>query len=158
MCGSLDAIGSAQLAVDAFKSHKNDTNNIGLKHLMAYGLLQSLYVQQDAVSNLCESIDVPKPLNVQYRDDLQRNHPNLHKIRQLRNTGIGHPSRDTKENTHSFLIKGDDLTLYRFDKIGNFSSENYDILDIIKTQEKNLCAILRQVIEKMTSKKVKIKK
>jgi hypothetical protein len=58
MCGSLDAIESAQLAVDSYNCLKKDIFKDINQHLnlIIYGLFQALYVQQEGARNLCVSI------------------------------------------------------------------------------------------------------
>lgn len=142
MCGSLDAIESAQLAVDAFCClKKNSAKGVGEKYLMVYGLLQTLYVQQDSMWNLCKSLNISMPNKDKY--------PELLKVRQLRNKGVGHPSKDLSNNTHSILIEGDSINLYCYTETGEFSYSTHNISDCIDTQNQSLCKIIQQVIEKL---------
>jgi hypothetical protein len=110
MCGSLDAIESAQSAVDSYGClNKDNIKDIG-QHLIIYGLFQALYVQQDSVSNLCKSMGILFPTV----EDLKTQHPELYEIRQLRNKGMGHPSKDRDKNTHGILIDKDSIELFSY--------------------------------------------
>ncbi len=145
MCGSLDAIESAQTAVDSYKAlDKNHIKDIG-EHLVIYGLFQALYVQQDSVSNLCES------MNLDLFKDMKTQHPKLHEIRELRNKGIGHPSKDRHKNVHNILIDGDFIELFSYTETGEFSFTKYRISDCIETQNRLLCRFMQQVINKMNA-------
>jgi len=152
MCGSIDAIQSTQLAIDSYNClNKDSIKDIGLEYLTVYGLFQALYVQQDSVSNLCKSMEISIP------KDIETRYPELYKIRQLRNKGIGHPTpnkkdepKDTKD-THSMLIENDSITLYSYTETGEFSFTTYKISDCIEKQNQSLCGILQKVIEKIGS-------
>ena len=149
MCGSIDALESAQLAIDSYNClNKDNIKGIG-QHLIIYGLFQALYVQQDSALNLCISLDISAHKN---EEDLKLQYPELYEIRQLRNKGIGHPSRERKtNNTHSMLIENDSITLYSYTETGEFSFTPYKISDCIEKQNQSLCGVLQKVIEKMGS-------
>src|SRR5690606_1375141 len=58
------------------------TEDNGLKYLYVFGILQILFVQQDAVINMAESLGT----NFEMDDDLKN-------IRMVRNNSIGHPTK-----------------------------------------------------------------
>lgn len=155
MCGSLDTIESAQSAVDSYNClNKDNIKDIG-QHLIIYGLFQALYVQQDSVSNLCESMDMAFLLKI---DDINTQHPKLYEIRQLRNKSIGHPTPSSKDkktkktkSTHGMLICNDSVELFSYTETGEFSFAKYKISDCIEKQNQSLSGILQKVIEKMGS-------
>ncbi len=134
MCGSLDAIESAQLAVDSYNCLDKDNNkNVGFKFLIVYGLFQALYVQQDSVLNLCKSMDIPLP----EEKDFKTVYPELYNIRQLRNKSIGHPTpnkKDKTKDTHSILIEGDSIELFSYTQDGEFSFSTHNISNCIDTE------------------------
>ena len=155
MCGSLDAIESSQSAVDSYIGlNKDNLGYIG-PQLIIYGLFQALYVQQDSVSNLCESMDMAFLLKI---DDINTQHPKLYEIRQLRNKSIGHPTPSSKDkktkkikSTHGMLIDNDSVELFSYTETGEFSHAKYKISDCIEKQSRLLSGILQKVIEKMRS-------
>ncbi len=150
MCGSLDTLESAQLAIDSYSClNKDNIKDIG-KHLIIYGLFQALYVQQDSVLNLCKSMGTTLPKG----EDIKNKYPELYEIRQLRNKGIGHPTpneRDKTKNTHSMLIDNDSIELFSYTETGEFSFAKYKISERIEKQNQSLCEILQKVIDKMAS-------
>jgi len=149
LCGSLDAIESTQLAVDSYNGFKKSRpKDVGLEHLIVYGLFQSLYVQQNSVRYLCESIDITMPKK---EKDFETEYPELHRIRQLRNKGIGHPSKERASNTHGVLINGNSIELHSYTETGEFSFATYEITDCIEKQNESLCQIMHRVIEEMES-------
>lgn len=149
MCASLDALQSAQSAVDSYIClNKDNIKDIG-QHLIIYGLFQALYVQQDSAYNLCISMDISVPDKA---EDFKLQYPELYEIRQLRNKGIGHPSRERKTNNiHSMLIDNDSIELFSYTETGEYSFTTYKISDCIEKQNQSLCRILQKVIEKIGS-------
>jgi len=145
MCGSLDAIESAQLAIDSYRSlDEHNIKDVG-QHLVIYGFFQALYVQQDSVTHLCESVGIRLP-------DMRTHFPELYEIRQLRNKAIGHPSKQgATNNTHSMLIEKDSIELFSYTEGGEFSFKEYNVSECIDKQEKALCGFMQQVIERMKS-------
>jgi hypothetical protein len=84
--------------------------------------------------------------------DIKNKYPELYKVRQLRNKGIGHPSREGKiNNTHNMLIDNDSIELFSYTGTGKFSSAQYKISDCIGKQNQSLRGILQKVIEKIGS-------
>ena len=147
MCGSLNAIESTQLAVDSYNClDKDNIKDTGRDYLIIYGLFQSLYVQQDSVLNLCKSIDIQIPKK---EKDIKAKYPELYIIRQLRNKSVGHPSNEGANNTHGMLIEGDSVKLFSYSEAGEFSHSTHNISECLETQNKLLCKIVQQVIEKM---------
>ncbi len=57
LCSCLDVIGDTELATTAYTAQKLGANK-GSAYLAAYGLLQALFLQQDAIFNLCESLEI----------------------------------------------------------------------------------------------------
>lgn len=148
MCVSIDAIESTQLAIDSYNClNKDNIKDIG-QHLIIYGLFQALYVQQDSVRNLCVSMNISVPKD---EKEFKLRYPELYEIRQLRNKGIGHPSKDRDNNTHGILIDEDSIELFSYTETGEFSFTKYKISDCIEKQNQTLCRIFQKVIEKMGS-------
>ncbi len=81
LCSCLDVIGDTELAFHAFQK-MSDEHPPGSSYLLAYGFLQGLFLQQDAVKYLYEAFQLPYELD-----------PLLKEIRELRNDSIGHPTK-----------------------------------------------------------------
>lgn len=81
LCSCLNVIGDTELALEA-SLKKSKVEDDGEKYLLVYGALQALFIQQDAVRNLTEA------LNIGYTPD-----PLLEHIREIRNDSIGHPTK-----------------------------------------------------------------
>ncbi|TAK96033.1 hypothetical protein EPO05_02660, partial [Patescibacteria group bacterium] len=94
-CAALDTIEDTCLAIDNFQKGTNDLF-IKNPYLAIYGLLQALFIQQDAVNYLKVSLFGGK--GIDWRD---KKYIELFKIRQIRNETIGHPVRTNKKGKES---------------------------------------------------------
>src|SRR4030042_3035139 len=81
LCSCLDTIKDTELAIGAYEQ-SNKPSPVGAALLLVYGALQALFIQQDAVENLCQAIDL-----AYVRDKL------LTDIREIRNDSTGHPTK-----------------------------------------------------------------
>ncbi|SIR08252.1 hypothetical protein SAMN05920897_1363 [Alkalispirochaeta americana] len=91
ICSSLWVIGDTLLSLkDYDKSEFPDSD--GLKYIFTYGLLQSLFIQQDAITHLAEAFDI----------DLGIQSEKLKQIREIRNAAIGHPTKMQRKNKKFF--------------------------------------------------------
>lgn len=86
LTSALDVIGDTELAIAAYKMLPEPGDH-GMRYLILYGILQVLFVQQDAARHVLESLDIPYP-----GDD-----PDITFVREIRNDATGHPTkRDAK--------------------------------------------------------------
>ena len=95
LCSCLDAIGDTELAFGAYEQML-DSPRPGSSYILAYGFLQALFVQQDAVRHLHEALGIcSEP------DTL------LDEIRELRNDSAGHPTKRGrgKGNRFNFISR-----------------------------------------------------
>lgn len=83
ICSSLDVIGDTTLSIGDYVAATFPTTP-GLQYIYTYGLLQALFLQQDAIRHLAEAFELDHTPSER-----------LLKIRELRNSAIGHP---TKQN------------------------------------------------------------
>lgn len=95
LCSCLDVIGDTEYAFSAHEE-MTDTFSPGSSYILAYGFLQALFLQQDAVRNLYEALQLP------YEPD-----QSLVEIRELRNDAIGHPTKrgGGKGKSFSFISR-----------------------------------------------------
>ena len=85
ICSSLDVIGDSILAVESYAT-EDYPNDIGLKYIYTYGLLQALFLMQDALRHLSEAFYIQFELS-----------STLKEIRNLRNASIGHPTKQDQK-------------------------------------------------------------
>ena len=81
LCSCLDVIGDTELAFSAYESMADSTPP-GSTYILAYGFLQALFLQQNAVCNLYEALGEP-----------YASAPLLREIREIRNDASGHPTK-----------------------------------------------------------------
>ena len=128
ICSSLDTLGDTGLALQSyFKSEYPDET--GLSYIYTYGLLQALFIQQDAMNHLSEAFDVPYKLSEELKG-----------IRAVRNASIGHPTKNHVKKTTYFnhisrisMSKGG-FTLARFYDEGKSEFIDVDFSEIAETQ------------------------
>src|SRR5918999_92257 len=85
LTSSLDVLGDTELAFDAYLEHLHEPATTGELYILLYGVLQALFIQQDAVENMMESLGLRYAL-----------HPILEAIREARNDSTGHPTKRRK--------------------------------------------------------------
>ncbi|KAF5433529.1 hypothetical protein C5S39_01515 [Candidatus Methanophagaceae archaeon] len=140
LCSSLDVIGDSDLAIDAYINSEFGKDD-GEKYLSLYGVLQALFLQQDAVTNLCESLGL--------KNNLIAN-PKLKEIRDIRNDSIGHPTKRGNYKSYHFISR---ITIekFGFQLISDYENNkttirDISVIDLIKEQRKDLSEILKKVI------------
>ena len=93
LCSCLDVIGDTELAFHAFQK-MSDEPRPGSSYILAYGFLQGLFLQQDAVKHLYEALQLPYKLD-----------PLLKEIREVRNDSIGHPTNRRGGKSFSYISR-----------------------------------------------------
>ncbi|MGC2698028.1 MAG: hypothetical protein WA738_19755, partial [Candidatus Angelobacter sp.] len=119
-CSSLDVIEDTQLAIDSYFSESVAASE-GACYTKVYGILQVLYVQQDAVRHLFESLGC------------KFENPALRRVRDIRNRAVGHPTKMEKKKNLSFhFISRATLTQERFQLISELegSPDKYEDVEI----------------------------
>jgi hypothetical protein len=140
LCSSLDVIGDSDLAIDAYINSKFGKDD-GEKYLKLYGVLQALFLQQDAVTNLCESLELSNNLIA---------NPKLKEIRDIRNDSIGHPTKRGNYKSYHFISRVT-ITKSGFQLISDYENDrttirDISVIDLINEQRKYLSEILKKVI------------
>ena len=146
---SLDVIEDSQLAIDDYKDLP-DFNAYEKGYLYVYGVLQALFLQQDALANLNFAL-------LKEKINFEKDYPELYTIRESRNNSIGHPTNRSNGKSFHYLgrssirKKGFTMLSY-FPKTGDPSKiEKIDILNCIEIQEILLSGILTKTIDKLKS-------
>lgn len=117
----------------------------GENYLLIYGILQVLFVQQDAAK------DLAKALSVSYAED-----PVLRDIRTTRNLSIGHPTDHTSKKQRSFnFIDRGTMTKTSFNLRTRFADGTppreqwVDVSAIIVRQRERACRLLSAVVAEL---------
>jgi len=140
LCSSLDVIGDTEQAITAFESEEFGDSTAS-HYLAVYGLIQAIYVQQDAVNNLCEALAIPENT---------KNYPKLEENRYIRHETVGHPTKKDKPKSKPISyhhISRASLGPTGFDMLslyndGTFSHKHINISDLVSEQKKYISAIL----------------
>jgi len=152
LCSCMDTVSDTQQAIDAYGSKiDEDAEDYGELYLLIYGLLQSIFVQQDA------SIDMAGSLGM---NDQIKNYPILFDIRETRSQSIGHPTdythKDVKRKSfnaiiqHSLNKKNFEIISYQ-NPIGK-TINKINIEEIIKNQNTYIGEILDNILKEIKRK------
>ena len=87
LASSFYAVEDTEMAIEAFEA-MSDPGETGLHYLIIYGILQCLYVQQDAVEAMVRAFEP----NAQRRYKIE-DEPEANEVRQIRNCAVGHPTK-----------------------------------------------------------------
>jgi hypothetical protein len=90
LCASLDSLEDSITALNGYIDGNITESSLGFKYVIVYGVLQALFLQQDAISNIY------KALSLGYKQNKE-----LRIIREIRNSSIGHPIREDKGDFRS---------------------------------------------------------
>lgn len=152
LASSLDAIGDCEMAIIAYLSEPtrasaSPVEELGIRYLRTYGVLQVLFVQQDALINLLESLDAAA-VNL---DD----HPELRQIRDIRHRSVGHPTKrrfwDRKKppSYHGIVqisLTDESFQVYSNSEGGSWELESISIPELIAQQQASAAQILSDAI------------
>lgn len=148
LCSSMDVIGDTELAINAYLESIDKPANTGELYILLYGILQVLFVQQDAVRHLAEALDLESEPN-----------KNLTAIREIRNDSTGHPTKreqgkgkgKEKEKWFNFITRismsRDGFTLMSTYPNRNSTFKQVDVNQLIREQRNELRKILNDVID-----------
>ncbi|MBW2940585.1 hypothetical protein [Zhongshania aquimaris] len=119
ICSSLDVIGDTIYAIGSYEVSEFPKDS-GLKYIYTYGLLQSLFLQQDALRHLSEAFDIqlsPSPI--------------LMEIRGIRNASIGHPTKQNQKGTrfHNYISRVS-MSKHGFDLLRHSEHRSFDMINV----------------------------
>lgn len=150
ICSSLDVIGDTTYAIS---SYINDSfpNDDGLKYIYIYGMLQSLFLQQDSLRHLTCALLLINEKDYKVNDELE-------KIRNIRNEAIGHPTNKGGGKSFHYISR---ITIEKngFDLLSSFSDKDdiykeVRIIDVINIQLKIIVEDLKILLKKLEEKVV----
>jgi len=146
ICSSLDVIEDSQLAIQFYLQLPEFSAHNG-GYIFIYGVLQAAFIQQDAVDNLYLAL-------FKHKIDIKNKYPNLQRIRDLRNSAIGHPtSRGKDDSFHGIsrvTISKKGFTLASFyPKKPDTSFTDILIPENLDKQKKDIMKILRLIVKKI---------
>lgn len=141
VCSALDTIGDTQLAIREYLAGRISSTTNGETYLAIYGILQILYVQQDAVRDLGRAVDIPVELPAELR-----------RIRNIRNAATGHPTNHQNQfsntiNRNAMSVSGFELARHSSD--ASVSMEWIDLAPLARQQDDLVEALLEEVALKL---------
>ncbi len=136
-------------AIEVYKNYtrKEKELDLGTKYLMIYGVFTALYLQQNALKDLCDA------LNHKQVDITKENNPKIYEIREIRNDIAGHPTtgRGSSKYTtylsrHSCYYTNLSLRKIQYQETENDKFIDVDIISSIDTQEKFIKEQLEEIL------------
>ncbi|MCE3295881.1 MAG: hypothetical protein K0R65_1595 [Crocinitomicaceae bacterium] len=150
---SIDLIEDSQIAIEEFENAKSDGKD-GRSTLLIYGLLQSFFLQQDALYHLYKCVINDKIKLIEFFDLFSFDK----EVREVRNDIAGHPT-DRNKTEFYFIAKGT-ISKYRFTYAGytpNFRKVEVDLKAFISKQF-DFTYRVQQTIQDDINKKIEMKK
>lgn len=136
----------------AFSEYSADSEavvefGIGKRYLLMYGLLQALYLQQDAVQDVCRALHLT--------GDLEDYGAEVREVRDTRNDAVGHPTSRRGAGSRSYhFISRMTLTEAGFDlhsayADGRSHTKHVTVSDLIATQQRANAHLLRNALDEL---------
>lgn len=149
---SLYVLEDTQLTIDLYRKKniivENQSNWLDDKaknYILIYGILQAMYIQQDSIINICETIKICDKSIILNNNDILY-------IRNLRNSCTGHPSNNRNKSNN--FISQTSLSQYSFSYLAVDKDKSevieINILDLIEKQNKNINSILDKIVSYLT--------
>jgi hypothetical protein len=142
---ALDVVEDTDLAISAYLQSQFPTE-AGEQYLRLYGVLQVLFVQQDAMTHVIEAI---RPAVLVELTDV------LKEIREVRNASVGHPielTRNGEVSAHAIIrvsLAKDQFELASFSEKDDPSFRRVDLVDLIEKQRSETLRILATVVNEL---------
>jgi len=157
-CSAMDVVGDTCQALTAYFKHAPvPEGDKASAYLLAYGVLQGLYLQQDAVFWWCKCLDLPSASTFKEPGEWARTIPELDRARNARNDSVGHPVRRDKPRTsplaaffivqHSLSLEG--FELHQFNERGVFDFQRVSFPALIADQVRVLSEILDRACRRL---------
>jgi len=147
LCTAMDTIQDTESAVSAYVDH-TFPDDTGERYLRTYGILQGLFLQQDALIELINAIRPVK--NIRPRDLLTNA---LIDVRGMRNKSVGHPTklgRKAPFSTHAIVqhsMRKEGFELMSYPHQSGQIFQGVPVLDLIEKQRAETFRILSEVVE-----------
>lgn len=144
---SIDVLEDSSWAIEYYVENDYPSNMKG-KYLYTYGLLQALFVQQDATDNIYKVFFDEK---IKWKDE----YPEAYAVREMRNDVTGHP---LNRDNHFFVylvqmyMKKESISYLKDDVDSkNNQSVNVNLMGSIEDSAKCINHVLSRVLEKLDS-------
>ena len=159
LCSCMDVVQDTEEALESYlmKDKDDDSSGQGSKYLLVYGALQALFIQQEAVKNLHQSLDIS------YTED-----SSLKEIRDIHRDAVGSLTKRGDGEAFNFINRST-LTIRGFRLAIEYPRQSDDgerdtkyvdvnIPDFISLQRSSLKKALNRVVEALKKEEVEHKK
>lgn len=151
LCAAMDTIEDTDSAVGAYLEHEFPSDT-GEKYLRIYGILQGLFLQQDALIELINTIRPAK--KIQPMDLLT---DVLISVRGARNKSVGHPIKLGRKafSTHAIVqhsMRKDGFELMSYPRQSGKIFQSIPVLELIEKQRMETYRILSEVVEDLRAR------
>ena len=142
---ALDVINDVDSALTAYTENEFP-EGISERYLRIYGVMQALFLQQDALDDLIKAIH--PATNISVKDILKD-------IREVRNASIGHPTRMGRKGTlwtHGIVqnsMRKEGFELLSYPKWEGKTFTYVPVLELIEKQRAEAVRILSEVVEEL---------
>ena len=151
----IEMIKFTEKALESYLKRDTDSSDVGAEFLNMFGVLQALYMQQDAVRNLHEALDI------RYTMD-----PSIERIRGIRHDAGGHPTNRGGKKAVNFFNVWNGLELitgYPSETAGEIRIPDRICISVnlphfISTQKSIFTEVLNNVIETLKEEQVEHRK
>lgn len=144
ICSSLDVIGDTVFSIESYQSQPFP-DETGMKYIVTYGILQALFIQQDALRHLSEAFEIEYQVN-----------PILKEIRENRNAAIGHPTKQNRggecyyNHVSRISLSKSGFDLLRFSRSRPHEMLRVDIISAIESQLNCIAEDYKRITEKLS--------
>jgi hypothetical protein len=139
LCSSMDAIQDTQCAVRAWAT-SSSSDDLGERYLRIYGVLQALFLQQDAVRHAAEAVGSEWSPTGDLMD-----------IRNIRNQAIGHPTKQGPHDASFGIVQWSlttgsfELSSFSYPRTGTEFSRQVDLTKLADQQAVAVCQELSRL-------------
>ena len=141
LCSSLDVIGDTELALEAYLQ-ESEPRDTGKLYLLMYGVLQVLYVQQDAVKDLAGALGLPYTRSAA-----------ITTVRNTRNDAVGHPSSSQWGKASSFISRitmfAGGFQMLTMSKSGATETKEVNVPELVERQRVEVGKALQEIVTKL---------
>jgi hypothetical protein len=154
LASAFDTVADTEMAIQTYET-LDASPDLGVRYLHIYGLLQALYVQQDAIESMVRAL-APNAVP-QYRIEQE---PEANEVRKVRNKAIGHPtkdgdawkSKDGKQMAYHIVqhsvCKGGFTLLTAFQD-GDHTFTDHSIPELIDKNRTAVARVLQRIMDKL---------
>lgn len=149
LCTCMDTLGDTQCAINAYRETAKEADKPEL-YLRNYGVLQAMFVQQDALQSLADVLGICL--------GIKTGNAGIKEIRDIRNDIVGHPTNRGSDQTHHRIVQRT-LSPSGFDSIksspGNdLERKRIDMFELIENNERHLTSYMQEILDKLDQQRI----